>query len=91
MAIYLFCAGCALFGDLSGDGDKNSDLSVAAGGYLGRLTGNDAMGGVWQALFPALRAMDPVRAKAVLRAVGRLQLLNGQAPVMVMPEEIVIR
>ncbi|MBX7245188.1 MAG: signal peptide peptidase SppA [Candidatus Sumerlaeaceae bacterium] len=80
----------ALFGDLSGEGDRNSDLSVTVGGYVNRLTGSDATAGVWQALFPALRAMDPVRARAVLRAVGRLELLNGQAPVMVMPEEIVI-
>ena len=44
-----------------------------------------------RSLLPMIARVDPLRARAVVRTLLRIELINAEAAIMMMPEEILIR
>ncbi|MCP4589664.1 MAG: signal peptide peptidase SppA [bacterium] len=70
--------------DLSGGGDEERRLSLAAS-----LGARGQASPLVSAVLPLLRQLDPQRAQAILTAMHRVELLNEEGVVMMMPEIIV--
>jgi protease-4 len=73
-----------LMEQLSGEGQRPSDVSLSA---VGRLLASDP---TWKALFAALQKTDPQRARALCQAMQRIDLIQREGVILMMPHDIIL-
>ncbi len=75
-----------LLGEMSGEGERPSDISVRAGVSLFARRSP-----LVEAILPIVRQLEPMRAKAMMQMLQRIELLRSESVITMMPMEIVIR
>jgi protease-4 len=75
-----------MFGEMTGSGERPSDISVRT---PIQLFGQRSP--LLDAWLPALQQLDPIKAKALMSALGKIELLRRESVLTVMPVELVIR
>jgi protease-4 len=73
-----------LMEQLSGDGHRPSDVSLSD---MGRLLASDP---TWKTLFAALQKTDPQRARALCQAMQRIDLIQREGVILMMPHDIIL-
>jgi protease-4 len=74
-----------LLEELSGAGEKPSDLTMPAAARL--LTGQPALA----SLFELLQQAEPEHARALLQALQRIDLLRRESVILIMPFDVVLQ
>jgi len=72
-----------LFGDLTDGDEDDGRISLSAG-----LRSLQSEGAIWQSVLPLLEGVDPQRTEAVKTAILRLELLQQEGAVLMMPEMV---
>ncbi len=75
-----------LIGELTGGGERPSDITVRTSPRL-----FDRSSPLLNALIPMLERLEPARAKALMQALTRIELIRNEGVIMMMPQDIVIR
>jgi len=83
-----------IFDLFMGGRDKDDEyvgvsISAGLGGWRTPLNLTDLP--MFRAMVPTIAKVDPLRAKAMLRALQRIELVHGEGVAMMMPTELVIR
>jgi protease-4 len=72
---------------LMGNMDRDDEFSRAAAGRSPFLTTIPVV----QSMLPALARVDPMRARAIVRALEGLELMHAEGAVLMMPQLLLIR
>ncbi|MEE9296659.1 MAG: signal peptide peptidase SppA [Phycisphaerae bacterium] len=75
-----------LFQEMTGKGDRPTDISVR---MPLRLSGQFSP--LFDTVLPLLNRLEPLRAKALMRGIQRIELLRKERVITMMPTEIIIR
>ena len=74
-----------LMGEMSGEGDRPTDISVS--GPAGLLAGHPPLA----SLLDLLRKTEPQRAQALHQALQRVELIRNEGVIMMMPFDMILR
>jgi len=77
----------SIFEMFMGGRDEDDEFAHVSAGLPLRLRQLPLM----QSLLPMIARVDPLRARAVVRMLQRLELISAEGAIMMMPEEILIR